>query len=125
VQQLIPAEATEAAVPTLQAVLNELRARRELLTRRESSVGAPLLLDVDLRGKGLTVVEVSVSTDVAAEFVVEGSTDGSIFRETDRITLPPGGGSRLVGYWNAYPFVRVRTTDVGNHSVEIVAVEAH
>jgi hypothetical protein len=84
------------------------------------SENAPITVALDLRDVGATTLEVTVRSDVACVFLVEGSVDGVNFAVKDRLVLASPGEIHQ-GYANAYPVVRVRSDDAGNHEVEVVA----
>lgn len=80
--------------------------------------GAGLSVTLDTGGR--VTVEVWVKSDVVADFKVYGSSDGNRWRLVDTISLgSPGELSR--GYMNAYRWVKVETSAVGNNEIEITA----
>ena len=64
-------------------------------------------------------LEVFVASTTANDFYVECSTDNSVWRLAETISV--SGTSEMRGYLNAYPFVRVRSGSQGTNEVEVVA----
>jgi hypothetical protein len=97
-----------------------IRSGQSFRVGRGRSQGAPITVALDLRDVGATTLEVTVRSDVPCTFLVEGSADGVNFAVKDRLVLDAPGEIHQ-GYANAYPVVRVRSDDAGNHEVEVVA----
>lgn len=89
-------------------------------TSKRRVTGAALTAALDLRGVGAVTLEVMVKSSVAATFYMEGSVNGTEWTVKDILALA-APGERHEGYMNAYPVVRVRTEDIGDHEIEIVA----
>lgn len=88
----------------------------------DKSESEPLSVALDLSGlAGRTLIEVWVKSSDAADFYVEGSTDGLNFRRLETLSVPGGGGENHEGFMNAYPVIRVRTEAAADNEIEIVA----
>lgn len=115
---------TRALFEDFRAELTALRASIQAafkpVTARDNKTG-PIQVVLDLReSSGRIHVEVWVKSSLAADFFVEGSSNGVDFRQMDVISLV-GGGESHRGYLNAYPVLRVSTTSTGDNEIEIVA----
>jgi len=100
---------------------NDLRAMFQPISAYDSSVGAPLTVNLDTGPYGgRTIVEVWVKSSAAATFNVYGSRDGTNWRLVDTITLSEAGEEHR-GYQNAYRYLRVSTSDANDNEIEIVA----
>ncbi len=111
---------------TITQAINSLRATLEAIysprSNYDKSQAAALLVALDLRGLGGRVtVEVWVKSSAAADFFVEGSADGTNFRQLYTLSVPAGGGENHEGFMNAYPVIRVRTEAANNNEIEVVA----
>ncbi|MEK7848933.1 MAG: hypothetical protein AAB270_08410 [Chloroflexota bacterium] len=104
----------------LSAVEATLKKGQAPVYNRGTATAGPLTVAIDLREVGAATLEVMVRSSVAATFYVEGSVDGVNWTVKDTLTLA-APGERHEGYMNAYPVVRVRTEDVGDHEIELVA----
>jgi hypothetical protein len=81
----------------------------------------PMVVALDMRGnKGRLQVELWVKSTGPAVFIMEGSRNGSDWRQVDAITLDAAGETHQ-GYMNAYPVIRVSTDAPGENEIEIVA----
>lgn len=109
--------ALAARVASLEQVV---RAGQTPVSHKGRSAGDRLTVALDLRGVGAVTLEVMVRSSVAATFYMEGSVDGVDWTVKDTLTLA-APGERHEGYINAYPVVRVRTEDIGDHEIELVA----
>ena len=88
-------------------------------SKYDSSTTAALAVELDFGASVPTTVEVWVNSSVPTTFTISGSRNGTDWRDTASIVLAaPGEDSRA--FDNAYRYVRVETTDVGNHEAEIV-----
>lgn len=86
-----------------------------------SSIAAPLAVTLDTGEYGGRLnVEIWVKSSGTADFNVFGSHDGISWRLSDTITLSATGEEHR-GYSNAYRYIKVETSAVGNHEIEIVA----
>ena len=90
---------------------------------RESSNAHTLSGELDITGYGgLQLIEVWISSDVSSVFTVYGSVDGTSWRRIEDLVLPfENRTDRHRGYHNAYQHIKVSTSTVGNHEIEIVA----
>ncbi|GEM_PF-3318102 len=113
-------EALEKRLADIEAVLRESSTP---VSAHNQSKGAPLTVALNLRGiMGRMTLEVFVKSSGPADFKVEGSANGTDFRFLDSISISDAqGGERHEGYMNAYPVVRVRTDNIGDHEIELVA----
>ena len=113
-------EALEKRLGDIEAVLRESSTP---VSAHNQSKGTPLAVALNLRGiMGRMTLEVFVKSSGPADFKVEGSANGVDFRFLDAISITDaGGGERHEGYMNAYPVVRVKTDNIGDHEIEMVA----
>ncbi len=122
-----PSEAgLTAAMRSLEARVKAVEdALRDIYMPRFSSgqsTAKALLTALDLRGLGgRMTVEVWVKSSDAADFFIEGSVDGTNFRQLYTLSVPGGGGENHEGFMNAYPVIRVRTQPANNNEIEVVA----
>ncbi len=117
---------TPATPVTITYAINSLLATLQDIYSPHSNYGksqaVPLLVALDLRGVGgRMTVEVWVKSSGAANFFVEGSVDGTNFRQLYTLSVPAGGGENHEGFMNAYPVIRVRTEAANNNEIEVVA----
>ena len=84
----------------------------------DTSTGAALSVSLEIGHRSF--VEVWVKSSATATFKVYGSIDNANWRECDEIPLS-GAGELNNGYWNAYRYVKVSTTDANNNEIEITA----
>ena len=87
----------------------------------DTSTAAALSVTLDCGPYGAKMyVEVWVQSSAAATFIVEGSHNGTDWREVDTIILG-GAGEDHEGYFNAYRYLRVSTVTANDNEIEIVA----
>lgn len=99
----------------------DLEALVRPLSAYGKSTNGPLSVSLDTGPHGgRTVLEVWVKSDVAAEFVIYGSSDGQSWRRTETISLAQAGEAYWGGF-SAWRHVRVATEAIGNHEIEIAA----
>lgn len=81
-----------------------------------------LTLDVSSRGSPRGILEVAVKSSTSATYKVQGSLDNSTWRDKDSISHSAGSTEETVSsYWNAYPYLRVKSDDnIASHEIDIV-----
>lgn len=106
---------------TEQAIL-EVADRLEEAFRPRSNYGSAhgkLTVGLNLRGlAGRMTLECWVKSSGAADFYLEGSTDGKNWRPIATLSLS-GAGETHDGYLNAYPVVRVWTAADNDNEAEL------
>lgn len=83
-----------------------------------STTAAAISVVLDTQGRW--IYEIRVTASGAATYAVEGSHDGITYYPGYDIVLA-GAGSDDDGGFNAYRYIRVRSTDVLDHTVTITA----
>lgn len=95
--------------------------------RTYNSGGNPLSATLCLVEQGgLALIEIWVKCTDDATFTVYGSYDGTegTWRAVDTLKVPHAGmDNRHEGYFNAYRYIKVETTDGSDSEIEIVAGE--
>jgi hypothetical protein len=102
--------------------LQQIRNSYSSQTASNTSTGAGLTVDIDLSSysEGRSRIEVVVKSSAAADFTVQGSLDNSNWWDVDTISLAASGEEHQ-GYFNAFPYVRVTTSDANDNEIYIAA----